>query len=186
MTGHAARQKFVVPCVHMPYVSPHREIDGLRLKLFGCSRTTDPARVLLARVFGHRLLLLGRAPGKEFPYALRERPDVFRIQFLTTFSRTLPSPLTSLGVGQAVPFRSRERLFFDQHALPLVALARTAKANHHRPERRVAVGSSSERGISTSEKHQVIEIGARQAVRSLRLDTKKAPLPELFATLRAG
>ncbi|OFW22699.1 MAG: hypothetical protein A3H97_06635 [Acidobacteria bacterium RIFCSPLOWO2_02_FULL_65_29] len=186
MTRYSARQKVVVLGMHMPYVSSHRQIDGLRLELFGCRRAPDPTRVLLARMFGNCLLLLGRAPWKQFPDAPRERLDVCRIQFLTTFGRAIPSQSPRLGVGQAFSLRSRERLFFDQYALPLIALARTAEANHHGPERRVAAGASCERGISASKKHQMIEIGARQAERPILLHAKETPLPEVLATLRAG
>ena len=162
MTRYAAGQKPVVPRVHVPDMSPHCQSDGGRLKLFGRSSTTNPAGVLLAGVFSNRSLLVGRTPRKQFPYAVRERPDVFHIKFLPTFGRAFPSQSTSLGVGQALQFGSRERLFFDQHTLPLVALARTAETNDHCAKRRVAAASPSDRGgISTSKKHQMIEIGAR-------------------------
>jgi len=136
-------------------------------------------------VFGNRLSLVDRTAGKPFPDAVRERMDVFHIQFLPTLGGAIPSQSTSLAVGQAFPFGSRERLFFDQHTLPLVALARTAETNHDGPERRVAAGAPSERSISTAKKHQVIEIGACEAKRSLRFHPKKAALSEFLATLRA-
>ena len=114
-------------------------------------------------MFGDHPLLVRRTPGKQFPDAVRERADVFHIQFLPMFGRALASQSTSLGVGQTLPFGLRERLFFHQHTLPFVPLARTAETNHHCPERRVAAGSSRERSVSASKEHQVIEIGARHA-----------------------
>ena len=59
ITRHATCQKFVVSRVRVSYVSSHSQIDGACLKLFGCSRTADAARVLLTGVFGNGLLLLG-------------------------------------------------------------------------------------------------------------------------------
>jgi hypothetical protein len=161
VTRYTARQKVVIPCVSMPYVSLDGEIDSLRLELFGCSRTTDPTRVFLTRMLGNRSLFIGRASGKQFPYAPPECTNVFHIKLLTTFSRALPRQLTSLRIGQALLFRSCECLFFDQYTLSFVPLARTTKANNHGSERRMAAGSARERGISTSKKHQMIEIGTR-------------------------
>ena len=43
MTRHPARQNFVVPCMQMPYMRSHRQIDGPRLKLFRRRSPTDPA-----------------------------------------------------------------------------------------------------------------------------------------------
>jgi len=60
----AARQMLVVPCVHMSDVSSDRKCDGLRFELLGGSGPADPTRVLLAGVFGNRLLLLCRASRK--------------------------------------------------------------------------------------------------------------------------
>ena len=54
----------VVPCVHMSDVSSDRKCDGLRFELLGGSGPADPTRVLLAGVFGNRLLLLCRASRK--------------------------------------------------------------------------------------------------------------------------
>lgn len=161
MTRHATCQKFVVSRVRVPYMSSHREIDSVRLKLFGCGRTADSARVLLTGVFGDGLLLLHWAPRKQFPHAPRECLDVLDIEFLTTFGRTFPSQPSGLGVGQALLFGPCQRLFLDQHTLSLVAFSGATKTDHDGPERRVAAGSSGESGIPTLKKNEVIEIGAR-------------------------
>jgi hypothetical protein len=169
----------------MPDMSSHRKIDRAGLELLRCRRATNPTRVLLASVLGNYPLFLDGAAGEKIAHALGERGDVLGIAFLTALGRAIPSQSTSLGVGQTFLFRPCERFFFHQYTLPLVALTGTAKANHHRTERRVAAGSSSQRGISACKKHQVIEISAREAERPFRLHVKKAPLPELLATLRA-
>ncbi len=98
----------------------------------------------------------------------------------------LSSESTSLGVGQAFLFGPRERVFFDQHTLSLVALAGAAKAHHDGAERRVPASSASQRGISTLKKHQVIEIGASETERPFRLHAKKASLPKLVTALGTG
>jgi hypothetical protein len=177
---------FVVSCVHMPNVGAYRQFDCLRVELFGRRGATNPARVLLTCVFGNRALLVGRASGKQFADVMRKGLNIFRIEFLATFSRALPSPSTSLGVGQTFLFGTRKRLLFDQDTLPFVPSSRAAEPNHHCPECRVPDGASRERGVSTFKEHQMIEISAGQAERSLGLHAKKAPLPEFFATLRAS
>ena len=182
MTWDAMAQKFVVPRARVPYVSPHGEVHGVRLKLFGRSRPSDPARILLAGMFGNGLLLLYWASGKEFPDTPCERLDVFDVQFLTTFGRTFPTEPAGLGVGQAFAFGPRERLFFDQHPLSFVALSRTTKPDHHRPEHRVAAGAASQCGVPALEEHKLVEVGTRQAERPFGFQTKKATFPELFAT----
>ena len=185
MTWDALAQKFVVPRVRVTYVSSHGEIHVVRLKLFRRSRPSDPARILLAGMFGNGLLLLYGASGKQFPYTPRERPDVFDVQFLTTFGCTFASEPSGLVVGQAFLFGPRERLFFDQHPLSLVALSRTTKPNHNRPERRVAAGSTGQRSISAPEENKLVEVGTRQAESPFGFQTKKATFPELLATFRA-
>jgi len=82
-------------------------------------------------VLGDCPLLVDGAPGKQIAHDLSELGEILGIVRLTPFSRALPSQSTSLGVGQAFLFRPRERLLFDQYTLSLVALARTAKANHY-------------------------------------------------------
>jgi hypothetical protein len=186
MTGQSMAQKPVIWCVHMPDVSSHCELDGLRLQLFGCGGTANPPGIFPARMFGNGVLLLERAPRKECSYALRKCLDVFVIQFLTTLSRTLSSESTTLGVGQAFLLRSCERGFFDQHTLPLIALARTAEAHDDSAQCRVATGPASERGVSTTKEYQVIEIGTGEAEWPVGLHAKKATLPECLTAFRAG
>src|SRR5216684_5345728 len=130
MAGHSSAQKCVVSCVHMPNVSSHCELDGLRLQLLGHGGTANTSGVFPARMFGNGVLLLDGAPRKQCSDAFRERLDVFGIQFLTTLGRALSSESTLLGVGEAFLLRSSERRFFDQHALPLVALARATEAHN--------------------------------------------------------
>jgi len=169
----------------MPNVRPYRQFDGLRLMLFRCRGTTNPAGVLSAGVLGNRSLFLGGASGKQIADAPGEGLNIFRIEFGATFGRTFPSESTSLRVRQAFLFRARKRLLFDQHTLPFVPLARSAKAHHHCVERRVARGASGEGNVPTFKKQQMIQIGARKTEWPLCLHTKKAPLPEFLATFRA-
>jgi hypothetical protein len=76
-------------------------------------------------------LLVDRAPRKQIAHALSKRGEILGIVRLTPFSCALPSQPTTLGVGQALLFRPRERSLFDQHTLSLVALAGTAKAHDY-------------------------------------------------------
>ena len=167
-------------------VSANGEFDRTGLQLFRRRRPANAARVFLAGVLGDCLLPLDGAAGEQIAHAPCERGEILGIVRLTPFSRALSSQSTSLGVGEAFLFRPHERVLFDQHTLSLVALAGTAEAHHHGLKRRVSAGSSSERGISTLEEHQVIEIGATQAERPFHLQSKKAPFRKLVAALRAN
>jgi hypothetical protein len=136
-------------------------------------------------MLGNRPLLLDRTARKQLAYTLREGPHAFGVVFLAPFSGTLSSQSTGLGVRQTLPFRPREPFFFDQHTLPLVALPRAAEAHDDGAQRRVAAGSTGESGVPTPKKHEVIEIGAREAERPLSLQMKKSALPELLAAFSA-
>jgi hypothetical protein len=161
-------------------VSPNGKIDRACLELLRRRRPADPARVLLTSVLGDGPPLLDGAPGKQRGHALGECGEILGIMRLTPFSRPFSRESTSLGVGEAFLFGPRERVIFDQHTLPLVALAGAAEAHDDGAERRVAAGSASQRGISTLKKHQVIEIGASETERPFGLHAKKASLTELF------
>ncbi len=142
--------------------------------------------MLLARVLGDRSLLVARTPRKQLAHAPRELPDVLGIEFLTSFGGPLTRQVPGLGIRKALFFRPRQGRFLDQHTLPLVPLPRTAKPHDHGTEGRVPGGSSRERGITTGQEHEMIEIGTPEAQRSFRFHSEEAPLPKLFATLRAG
>jgi hypothetical protein len=171
--------------VHVAYVGSNSELDGVDLKILGLGGTADPARVFLTRVFGNGVLLCGRTLGKQVSHAPRERLHVFGIDSLTAFGCPLPDQPTGVDVGQAFLFRARERLFFNQHTLPLVPFPCSTEADHDGTERRVPAGASSERGVPSSEKDQVAEICAREAKRPLGLKSEETAFTELLATFGA-
>jgi hypothetical protein len=123
MTRHATCEQIVILRVFVPYVSSNGEFDRVSLKVFGRRCPPHPARVLLAGVFGNGLPFLRRATGKQFPNSLGKRADVCGIEFLPALRCTLPRQLSRVGVGQAFAFGPRERLFFDQQSLSLVAFS---------------------------------------------------------------
>src|SRR5437762_9960625 len=84
-------QKFVVSCIRMLYMRSNRKLDGVRLEVLGCGRTTNPVRVLLARVFSNRLSLLVWTAWKQVADASREPVDVFGVERLTPLGGALPS-----------------------------------------------------------------------------------------------
>src|SRR5688572_11609142 len=153
----------------MSHVSPNSELDCAGLEFFRGRRPANPARVLLARMFGNRPLLLGRATRIQLADAFRKRPYVLRIELPTPLRRAPSNQTTSLGIRQAFPLSARKRFFVDQHALSLIALSRPAKADDSRTQCRVTTSSASKCGISTLEEHQVIEVGAAQAKGPLSL-----------------
>jgi hypothetical protein len=133
--------------------------------------------ILLARVLGDRSSLVARTPRKQVAHTPRELLDVLGIELLTSVGGPLARQLPSLRIRQALLFRPRQGRFLDQHTLPLVPLPRTAEPHHHRTERRVPAGSSRERGITTWQEYEMIEISTREAQGSLRFHSEEAPLP---------
>jgi hypothetical protein len=142
--------------------------------------------MLLARVFGNRLLLLVGTPGKELSDTPRERTHIRGIELSTPFGRPLPRTLTGISIREAFLFRPRQRFFFDEHTLSFVAFACATETDDDGAERRVAACASGERGVAPLEKHQMIEISARQTQWPFCLQTQKAPLAELLSTFTAG
>jgi hypothetical protein len=83
-------------------------------------------------VLGNGPLLVAWASGESLAHADGERSDILGIVRATPFIGTLSSQSTRLGIGQAFLLCPLERPLFNQHTLPLIALAGSAKANHHR------------------------------------------------------
>jgi hypothetical protein len=137
-------------------------------------------------VLGNGTLLIDGTAGKQIAHAPGKRGEILGIVSLPPFRRALLCLAARVTVRQAFLFRPGERVLFDQHALPLVALAGTAEANDHGTERRVAAGTSGERGISAFKERQAIEIRAPQAQRPFSFHAEKAALAKLFSTFRAG
>jgi hypothetical protein len=172
--------------MHVPDVSANGKFDRTCPQFLRRRRSSDPAGVFLAGVLGNGSLLFDGAAGKQIAHAPGERGEILGIVSLPPFGRPLLFQATRLAVRQAFLFRTGERVLFDQHTLPLVALAGTAEANDHGTERRVAAGTSRERSISALEKCQAIEIGAPQAQRPFCFHAKKAALAKFLSTLRTG
>jgi hypothetical protein len=148
---HASPQQFIVTRVPVPDVRTYRQFNCPRLKLFRCRRPANPTRILLARVFCNLPLFASWTLGPQFAHALRKPIHVCGIQFLSPFGGALPHALTSLCVRQTFLLRTRQRLFFDKHTLPLVPFAAPAEAHDHRMQRRVAARAPRQRGISSLE-----------------------------------
>jgi hypothetical protein len=136
-------------------------------------------------MFSDRLLLIGRAPGKEIAHAPRELLDVLGIKLLPPFGRPFTGEASRFRIREALSFRPCERGFFDQHSLPFVPFPRTAKPDDYGTEGRIPTGASRERGRASSQEHEVIEICTREAQGPLCFHPKKASLPQFFAALRA-
>jgi hypothetical protein len=82
-------------------------------------------------------------------------------------------------------FRPCQSGLLDQHTLSLVPSPRTAEPDDHCTEGRIPAGASRQRGIATRQKHEMIEIGTREAQGPFRFHSEEASLPKFFATLGA-
>jgi hypothetical protein len=178
-------QKFVVSCMRMSYMRSNRKLDGACLEVSGCGRTTNPVRVLLARVFSNRLLLLLRTTWKQFADASREPIDVLGVERLTPLGSALSSEFPGCGVRQTFLFCPCERRLFHQHTLALVALPRTTEADHHRAQCRMPAGAPGQGGIPTWQEHEMIQIGTCETQGAFRLQAQKTALAKLVATFGA-
>jgi hypothetical protein len=77
--------------MRVPNVRANRQFDRASSEVLGCSRTTNPRRVLLAGVFGNHLSLFDWTSWKQFPDTMREPLDVLGIELLTSFGGALAS-----------------------------------------------------------------------------------------------
>jgi hypothetical protein len=170
----------------VPDVGANGKFDRTCPQFIRRRRSSDPAGVCLACVLRNGALLIDGTGGKQIAHAPGKRGEILGIVRLPPFSRARLCQAARVGVRQAFLFRPGERVLFDQHALPLVALTGTAEANDYGTERRVAAGPSGERCISAFKKRQAIEIGTSQAQRPFCLHAKKAALAKFLATLRTG
>src|SRR5439155_24688221 len=155
------------------------------LEVPGCGRTTNPVRVLLARVFSNRLLLLVRTAWKQFADASREPIDVLGVERLTPLGGAFSSELPGRGVRQTFLFCPCERRLFHQYTLALVALPRTTEADHHRAQSRISAGASGQGGIPTWQEHEMIQIGTGETQGTFRFQAQKTALAKLVATFGA-
>jgi hypothetical protein len=98
-------QKLVVSCMRMSYMRSNRKLDGAGLEVPGCGRTANAVRVLLARVFSNRLLLLVRTAWKQFADPSREPFNVLGVERLTPLGGAFSSEFPRRGVRRETGFR---------------------------------------------------------------------------------
>ena len=110
-------------------MSHHGKFHSLRVKLLRRGRTPNPIGILLARMFGNRLLGVAGAPWKDLTNASRKCFDVRAIECGAPLRAALPCHATALGIRQALLFRPNQRLFLDQHALTFVPLPGATETN---------------------------------------------------------
>jgi hypothetical protein len=169
----------------MPDVRPHSEFDSVCLKLLGGRRTAHATRMLPACVLGDSPLLCRGTTGKQLSHAPRECGNVLSIEFLTPFGRPLPRALTRFRVGQALLFRSCQRIFLHQYALAFIAFARTAETHDNRPEPRIAACTPGQCGVPSPQKHQMIQVRAFQTQGTFPIQPEKASLAQFLTAFGA-
>ncbi len=82
----------------MANMRSHGEFNRVRVKLLGRGRSPDATRVLLARVFGDRLLRIARAPGVELTDPPRECFNVRRVELPTPSGGTFARGFAGIGI----------------------------------------------------------------------------------------
>src|SRR5260370_13637382 len=128
-------------------------------------RPPDPAAFPHRRMPRDGLRLFGRASWKEPPDPAGHRPRERLVLDDATFGLTRFASRPHLGVRQALHLGLFQRSLLDQTALPLVSLARSAEADHRRPQLARRLGPAGERSVSAAEEDEVIELGAGEAKR---------------------
>ena len=109
---------------------------------------------------------------------------ILEIERCITFDSALPSPVSCVGVGEALLLRSRQRCLFDKEPLSFVPSSRATELNDHDSQRRIFAAPPSEGGIATREEHEVCEISAIHAERLISLQTKEITPIDFGCTLR--
>lgn len=116
---------------------------------------------------GDRLGAFGRTAGKQprdFPCHAGLQLNVLADAVLAVaFTTAHPGVL----VGEALLFGLLQRGFPDQDALPLVPLTAAAPPHHHGRKHAGLLGPAGQRGVTRAEEHQVIQVSAGHAERSL-------------------
>ena len=104
--------------------------------------------------------LAPRAAGKQIADLAGHQLD----QLLVVVTPALLFPLAARGpqtfIGKTFLLRTRKSALLNKDSLSLVALARTAEADHNRRQRTVLPGATGERGVAPGQVNQVVQVGA--------------------------
>jgi hypothetical protein len=103
------------------------------------------------------------ATGEQFADPVRKAIHKSGIDLGTALRLTLLATCPYLSVLQALGLGPLERCFFDQQSLTLVPLAGATPFQDDGSQCRVLGAATRQRGISRWQKHEVVEIRARQA-----------------------
>src|SRR5712691_10456655 len=172
---HPAHQQLVVARVPVTDGGDDRQGQGALFHLPRRRRSPDPAALAHRRMPRDGLRLFGRAPWKEPPDPVRHRSRERLVVHGPTFGLARLAPRPHLGVRQACRLGLPQRGLLDQKTLPLVSLARSAEADHHRPELACRLGPARERGVAAAEEDEMVQLGAGEAKRSWPLHDQQVP-----------
>jgi hypothetical protein len=144
-------------------VCQHGEIDRHAVKALGRGRPTNPIAILTARVLGNRALPSGRTGRISASDFLCEPFHVLAISNLRRLRARMRSGGTCWCIRDAGSLSCFESILLDQKALAFVATPGSAPLQYNSPKGRGLLGTPRERGISSWEKLEVVEVRAGQA-----------------------
>jgi hypothetical protein len=166
-------------------VSYYRKTDGLGVELLGGRGSANATAAPLAGVIGDLLGFGGWAAGKARLDRRHEFGDEGLVQFIALQCGTEALPGAQVGIRQALLLCLMKRRWLDQDALALVAFAAARPLNDHCLQRGVFPGAARERGITSRQEVEAIQVGARQAEHAVTLAPQQSAAAQIVTTLAA-
>ena len=178
-------EQLVVVCVNVPNVGAHGECDRLGIEPLCIGSTTNTPGVLEAGMLRDCDCLRFGAPRVQAADVRGELAAKVDVNFGIAFRASFASTRAGVAIRETLLLGPGEGCFLDEHALPLITIPGTTEPDDHGLERRVAARAPCQRGVAARQKHEMREVGARHAKRTLLLEAEPTPLPQLLAALRA-
>jgi hypothetical protein len=183
----ALRQEGVIFCFLMADMGDDSQPYGMFIQALCRRRTSNPAAVFLAGMFGNGGLSPRWAGGKKPAYLCRKLFYVLLVERLSAFCFSLSPAEARFTVCQAFHFSLFKGLGFDQQALAFITFARPAPAQHDGCQGGVFPCPPGERSIAGGEEEKVVQVGAGQAERAYIFNQPDPGLAaDLLATIAAG
>jgi hypothetical protein len=187
MPIRASCEKTVVFSFGVTDMGQHREIDGGVIEALGRGGSANPVAVLPTGVLGDGALSPGRAPRISSPHLLRESLHVLAISSPRILRARKRPSRAGRRICDAGGLGAFEGLLLDQKALAFVATPGSAPFQYDGPKRGCLLGTPGERGISSREKLEVVEVGTGQAQGPFGLvEADPSGASQRRATLAAG
>ncbi len=156
----AVHQEFVIGRFDVANMGDDGQTNGVLIQSLCGGRTTDPAAVFGARVFGYGRRRLGRASGIELANAFCKLLDVGEVQFRPALRLTHSTLRPGALICQTFDFGLCQSRFLDQESLAFVTLSGLAPLQDNGRESGVLSRTASQCGVAGGEKDEMVEVRA--------------------------